>query len=93
MVDAAKGTLELTTPNIPGLEGRKFGAEVQERLDLTVTLENDVNLAAVGERWVTQTGAPRDRRSSVLKFASEVLRFRGDHRNGTSSCEGSDRGT
>ena len=51
MVDAAKGTLELTTPNIPGLEGRKFGAEVQERLDLTVTLENDVNLAAVGERW------------------------------------------
>ena len=51
MVDAAKGTLELTTPNIPGLEGRAFGAEVRERLDLTVTLENDVNLAAVGERW------------------------------------------
>jgi predicted NBD/HSP70 family sugar kinase len=51
MVDAAKGTLELTTPNIPGLEGRAFGEEVQERLDLTVTLENDVNLAAVGERW------------------------------------------
>jgi predicted NBD/HSP70 family sugar kinase len=51
MVDAAKGTLELTTPNIPGLEGRAFGAELRERLDLTVTLENDVNLAAVGERW------------------------------------------
>ena len=51
MVDAAKGTLELTTPNIPGLEGRAFGAELRERLDLTVTLENDVNLAAVGESW------------------------------------------
>jgi predicted NBD/HSP70 family sugar kinase/DNA-binding CsgD family transcriptional regulator len=51
MVDASRGTLQLTTPNIPGLEGREFGGEVQERLGLTVTLENDVNLAAVGERW------------------------------------------
>jgi predicted NBD/HSP70 family sugar kinase len=51
MVDSATGTLQLTTPNIPGLEGRQFGADVQERLGLTVTLENDVNLAAVGERW------------------------------------------
>jgi predicted NBD/HSP70 family sugar kinase len=51
MVDAAKGTLELTTPNIPGLEGRAFGADVQERLGLSVALENDVNLAAVGECW------------------------------------------
>src|SRR5438094_7409429 len=52
MVDSASGTLQLTTPNIPGLEGREFGTEVQERLGLTVTLENDVNLAAVGERWL-----------------------------------------
>jgi predicted NBD/HSP70 family sugar kinase/DNA-binding CsgD family transcriptional regulator len=51
MIDSAKGTLQLTTPNIPGLEGRVFGAEVQEQLGLRVTLENDVNLAAVGERW------------------------------------------
>jgi predicted NBD/HSP70 family sugar kinase len=51
IVDSAKGTLQLTTPNIPGLEGRAFGVEVQGRLDLTVTVENDVNLAAVGERW------------------------------------------
>jgi predicted NBD/HSP70 family sugar kinase len=52
MIDSAKGTLQLTTPNIPGLEGRVFGADVQQQLGLTVTLENDVNLAAVGERWM-----------------------------------------
>jgi predicted NBD/HSP70 family sugar kinase len=51
MVDTAKGTLQLTTPNIPGLEGRAFGADAQNRLGVGVTLENDVNLAAVGERW------------------------------------------
>jgi predicted NBD/HSP70 family sugar kinase/DNA-binding CsgD family transcriptional regulator len=51
VVDTANGTLHLATPNIPGLEGRPFGREVRERLGLGVTLENDVNLAAVGERW------------------------------------------
>jgi predicted NBD/HSP70 family sugar kinase len=51
MIDSAKGTLQLTTPNIPGLEGRAFGADAQERLGRAVALENDVNLAAVGERW------------------------------------------
>jgi predicted NBD/HSP70 family sugar kinase len=51
VVDAATSTLQLTTPNIPGLEGRAFGREVRERLAVAVQLENDVNLAAVGERW------------------------------------------
>jgi predicted NBD/HSP70 family sugar kinase len=51
VVDATTGKLQLTTPNIPGLEGRAFGAEVHERLGVGVTVENDVNLAAVGERW------------------------------------------
>jgi predicted NBD/HSP70 family sugar kinase len=37
--------------NVPGLEGRPFGAEIHERLDLPVTVENDINLAALGERW------------------------------------------
>jgi predicted NBD/HSP70 family sugar kinase len=44
-------TLHLATPNIPGLEGRPIGRELRERLGVAVTLENDVNLAAVGERW------------------------------------------
>jgi predicted NBD/HSP70 family sugar kinase len=51
VVEAATKTLRLTQPNIPGLEGRPFGAELRERLGTAVTLENDVNLAAVGERW------------------------------------------
>jgi predicted NBD/HSP70 family sugar kinase len=51
IVDTATSTLQLTTPNIPGLEGKPFGEELRQRLGVTVTLENDVNLAAVGERW------------------------------------------
>jgi predicted NBD/HSP70 family sugar kinase len=45
------GTLRLTTPYIGGLEGRAFGDELRRRLGVTVTLDNDINLAAVGERW------------------------------------------
>jgi predicted NBD/HSP70 family sugar kinase len=51
VIDAETSTLHLTSPNIPGLEGRAFGVEVGDRLGIDVTLENDVNLAAVGERW------------------------------------------
>jgi predicted NBD/HSP70 family sugar kinase len=36
---------------VAGLEGRRFAAELQTALDLPVTLENDINLAALGERW------------------------------------------
>jgi predicted NBD/HSP70 family sugar kinase len=51
VVDGADGTLHLTTPNIRGLEGRPFAEELREALGVTVTPENDVNLAAVGEHW------------------------------------------
>ena len=51
VVDAKTSTLHLTSPNIPGLEGRGFGVELGDLLGIDVTLENDVNLAAVGERW------------------------------------------
>jgi len=52
VIDAAgASTLHLTSPNIPGLEGRAFGRELGGQLGIEVTLENDVNLAAVGERW------------------------------------------
>jgi predicted NBD/HSP70 family sugar kinase/DNA-binding CsgD family transcriptional regulator len=43
--------------NVPGLEERAFAAELQERLGLAVTLENDINLAALGEHW---RGVARD---------------------------------
>jgi predicted NBD/HSP70 family sugar kinase len=37
--------------NVHGLEGMPIGAELERRLGVRVTVENDVNLAAVGERW------------------------------------------
>jgi predicted NBD/HSP70 family sugar kinase len=46
---AGDGTLQLAA-NVPGLEGRPFRAELQARLGLPITLENDINLAALGER-------------------------------------------
>jgi predicted NBD/HSP70 family sugar kinase len=45
------GKLSLAT-NVRGLEGRHFGAEVEELLGLPVTLDNDINLAARGEQWL-----------------------------------------
>jgi predicted NBD/HSP70 family sugar kinase len=51
VVEAESGTLRLTTPHIAGLEGRGLGTELREVLGTTVTIDNDINLAAVGERW------------------------------------------
>jgi predicted NBD/HSP70 family sugar kinase len=50
VVDADTGRLTLAT-NVPGLEGRDWAGDLRERLGLPVTVENDINLAAVGERW------------------------------------------
>ncbi|MET0202023.1 MAG: ROK family protein, partial [Gaiellaceae bacterium] len=44
------GTLRLIE-NVSGLEGRPFGRELEEALELPVALENDINLAALGEQW------------------------------------------
>ena len=49
-VVAADGTLQLAE-NVAGLEGRRFGEELQAALGLRVALENDINLAALGEQW------------------------------------------
>ena len=50
VVDADTGQLRLAT-NVPGLEGRHWGDDIRTRLELPVAVENDINLAAVGERW------------------------------------------
>jgi predicted NBD/HSP70 family sugar kinase len=50
VVDAKTGRLTLAT-NVPGLEGRDWAEDLRSRLELPVTVENDINLAAVGERW------------------------------------------
>jgi predicted NBD/HSP70 family sugar kinase len=44
-------TRSIALASVPGLEDEDFGGELERRLDLPVALENDVNLAAVGERW------------------------------------------
>jgi len=49
-VVAADGTLQLVE-NVAGLEGRRLGEELEAALGLPVTLENDINLAALGEQW------------------------------------------
>jgi predicted NBD/HSP70 family sugar kinase len=50
VVDPARHRIELAT-SVAGLEGETFGAALENRLGLPVTLENDVNLAALGEQW------------------------------------------
>lgn len=43
------GSVHLT--HFESLEGRALGDELRELLDLPVVLENDINLAALGEHW------------------------------------------
>ncbi|TML54138.1 MAG: ROK family transcriptional regulator [Actinobacteria bacterium] len=50
VVERETGVLRLAE-NVAGLEGREFASELQSALDLPVTLENDINLAALGEQW------------------------------------------
>jgi predicted NBD/HSP70 family sugar kinase len=50
VVDPAHGSVSLAT-NVPDLEGDTFSTELRELLGIPVRLENDINLAAVGEQW------------------------------------------
>jgi len=50
VVETGSGRITLAE-NVPGLNGREFTREVAERLSLPVMLENDINLAAIGEQW------------------------------------------
>jgi predicted NBD/HSP70 family sugar kinase len=49
-VDVESGRVSLVE-NVSGLEDRDIRSELVARLGLPVTIENDINLAAVGERW------------------------------------------
>jgi predicted NBD/HSP70 family sugar kinase/DNA-binding CsgD family transcriptional regulator len=49
-VVAGDGTLRLIE-NVSGLEARPFARELEEALALPIALENDINLAALGEHW------------------------------------------
>ena len=49
-VDTATGAITLAA-NVAGLEGESFSRAVSERLAAPVHIDNDINLAALGERW------------------------------------------
>ena len=50
VVDPASSAVSLAT-NVPGIAERDFRAELEALLDMPVRLENDINLAALGEQW------------------------------------------
>jgi predicted NBD/HSP70 family sugar kinase len=50
VVDPGRSAVSLAT-NVPGIEGSAFADELRRRLDMPVRLENDTNLAALGEQW------------------------------------------
>jgi predicted NBD/HSP70 family sugar kinase len=50
VVEARTGKLRLAA-NVEGLEGRALADDLRERLGFPVVLENDINLAALGEHW------------------------------------------
>jgi predicted NBD/HSP70 family sugar kinase len=50
VVDAPTGRISLAD-NAHGLDGLEVGAQLERELDMALTVENDVNLAARGERW------------------------------------------
>jgi predicted NBD/HSP70 family sugar kinase len=49
-VDPGTGDVRLAE-NIAGLEGVDVAQELETRIGVRVSVENDINLAAVGERW------------------------------------------
>jgi predicted NBD/HSP70 family sugar kinase len=46
----ADGNIALAA-NVAGLEGDTFACELEQRLGRPVTIENDINLSALGEQW------------------------------------------
>jgi predicted NBD/HSP70 family sugar kinase len=59
VLDAETGNINMA-PNIKGIDGINFPALLQTSLGIEVLVENDVNLAALGEHWMTHQGDKDD---------------------------------
>ena len=57
--EAETGQVKMA-PNIKGIDTINFPALLHERLGVEVLVENDVNLAALGEHWMTHQGDEDD---------------------------------
>jgi glucokinase len=62
IIDMETGTL-FKSPNLPDWTNYPVRDEIQRRLDAQVILENDANVAALGEQWM---GAARDADSMCM---------------------------
>ena len=62
IIDMASGTV-LQSPNLPDWANYPVRDEIQRRLDSQVILENDANVAALGEKWM---GAGLDAESMCM---------------------------
>jgi glucokinase len=62
-VNIETGEVYFSTPNLPNWTGLKMRELVYKKFNLPVTVDNDVNCAGIGEKWV---GASKDFESSVL---------------------------
>jgi len=62
LIDIESGRL-VESPNLPGWSDYDVKGEIEERLGTAVILENDANLAALGEQWV---GAGRNAESMCM---------------------------
>jgi predicted NBD/HSP70 family sugar kinase len=66
----ADGVLRVQEPLLPGMHGRNLAEEVHRHLGCPVQVENDANLAVLGERW---RGAAAGVDDVVLLLAGERM--------------------
>lgn len=62
LIDRSKGAV-MVSPNLSAIEGKNIVESIKTRFGVPVFIENDANVAALGEMWA---GAGKDFRSFVL---------------------------
>ncbi|RPF54292.1 ROK family protein [Aquisalibacillus elongatus] len=62
-IDVDEGSVYYATPNLPDWTGVNLKKRIEETFQLPVTVDNDVNVASISEKWI---GAAQDLESFVL---------------------------